>query len=106
MIDVIVNEKYKLTKRIGRGAFGEVFLGIDQDSGEEYAVKVEESTSKHPQLNYEYKVMRLLSDTVGIPDIHWYGEEKDKNILIMDALGSSLEEMFNYCKRNFELKTV
>lgn len=96
MIDIIVNQKYKITKRIGRGAFGEVFIGVDQENGDEYAVKVEDGTTKHPQLNYEYKVMKLLSETVGIPEIMCYTEENEKNILVMDLLGPSLEEMFNF----------
>ena len=43
---------------------------------------------------------------VGIPNLHWCGSQGNYNILIMDLLGSSLEELFNYCKRKFTLKTT
>lgn len=43
---------------------------------------------------------------VGIPTIHWFGVEGDFNVLVMDLLGPSLEDLFNYCGRQFSLKTV
>lgn len=36
----------------------------------------------------------------------WYGYEKDHNILVMDLLGPSLEDLFNFCTRQFTIKTV
>ena len=42
----------------------------------------------------------------GIPNIHWYGQEGDYNIMVMDRLGGSLEDLFVFCKRRFSLKTV
>ena len=43
---------------------------------------------------------------VGIPTIYWYGVEREQNVLVMDLLGPSLEELFQYCRQRFELKTV
>jgi len=36
----------------------------------------------------------------------WYGQEKEYNILVMDLLGPSLEDLFNFCGRRFTMKTV
>lgn len=36
----------------------------------------------------------------------WYGQEKDYNCLVMDLLGPSLEDLFNFCSRRFTMKTV
>ena len=36
----------------------------------------------------------------------WYGQEKDYNVLVMDLLGPSLEDLFNFCGRRFTMKTV
>ena len=43
---------------------------------------------------------------VGIPNIHWCGSQGNYNIMIIDLLGPSLEDLFNYCKRKFAVKTV
>jgi len=45
-------------------------------------------------------------DTVGFPNIRWYSVEGDFNVMVLDILGPSLEDLFNYCSREFSLKTV
>ena len=43
---------------------------------------------------------------VGIPTLHWFGAEGDYNVMVIDLLGPSLEDLFNYCSRKLSLKTV
>lgn len=74
--------------------------------GEEVAIKIESANARHPQLFYEYKLYRVLSSGNGVPKIHHYGNEKNFNILVMDLLGPSLEDLFNFCTRHFTIKTV
>ena len=42
----------------------------------------------------------------GIPKIHWYGREQGYNILAMDMLGPSLQDLLTYCGGRFSLKTI
>ncbi|MCO5572750.1 hypothetical protein L7F22_026509 [Adiantum nelumboides] len=62
--------------------------------------------TKHPQLLYEAKIYRILQGGTGIPNIRWCGVEGDYNVLVLDLLGPSLEDLFNFCSRKFSLKTV
>ena len=75
-------------------------------NGEEVAIKLENHMSPHPQLSYESKVYKLLAGGQGIPNVRWFGVEGDYNVMVMDLLGPSLEELFNFCGRKFSLKTV
>jgi hypothetical protein len=42
----------------------------------------------------------------GIPNLRWYGIEGEYNVMVIDLLGPSLEDLFNFCSRKFTVKTV
>jgi len=81
-------------------------LGTNIISGEEIAIKLESVKAKHPQLEYEARVYKSLAGGVGIPFVRWFGTECDYNAMVLDLLGPSLEDLFNFCNRKFSLKTV
>lgn len=105
-MELRVGGMYRLGRKIGSGSFGTLYLGEHIKTGEEVAIKLEMMKARHPQLAYEYKVYRILAGGVGIPSVHWFGKEGDYNVMVMDILGPSLEDLFNFCSRKFTLKTV
>jgi serine/threonine protein kinase len=71
----------------------------------------EENSSSHDYVphcrNWSGKVLyEALAGGVGIPRVHWFGQECDFYALVMDALGPSLEDLLNYCDRKCSLKTI
>ncbi|KAJ6638026.1 Casein kinase I isoform alpha [Pseudolycoriella hygida] len=104
--DFVVGGKYRVIRKIGSGSFGDIYLGISVVCGEEVAIKMEGLNARHPQLLYEYKLYKLMMGGVGIPRIRYYGQERNYNVLVMDLLGPSLEDLFNFCTRHFTIKTV
>mmetsp|Transcript_12490 Transcript_12490/g.20906 ORF Transcript_12490/g.20906 Transcript_12490/m.20906 type:complete len:376 (+) Transcript_12490:72-1199(+) len=101
--------KFEWRSKIGEGSFGEIFHIRNINSGEDLAGKVEEMPQKdsaHSQLRREAKIYHMLNGSVGIPRIKWFGDVEEKYMLVMDLLGRSLEDLFNYCGRIFSLKTV
>ncbi|XP_066581781.1 casein kinase I [Prorops nasuta] len=104
--DFIVGGKYRLMRKIGSGSFGDIYLGINIANGEEVAIKLENVRARHPQLLYESKLYKILNGGIGIPHIRWFGQEREYNVLVMDLLGPSLEDLFTFCSRKFTVKTV
>lgn len=47
--------------------------GIDLDTGEEIAIKLEHFGDGMPILDHEASVYKALSGRMGIPRVHWYG---------------------------------
>ncbi|KAL8623356.1 Casein kinase I isoform delta-B [Nucella lapillus] len=105
-MELRVGNKFRLGRKIGSGSFGDIYLGTDISNGEEVAIKLECVKTKHPQLHIESKIYRMMQGGVGIPIIKWCGAEGDYNVMVMELLGPSLEDLFNFCSRKFSLKTV
>jgi len=67
--------------------------------------------SKHQQLQYEAKLLAYLNENIncpenGIPRLYYYGKNDNYNIMVMDLLGPSLEDLFQKCGKKFDLYTV
>eukprot|EP00217_Crustomastix_stigmatica_P012674 CAMPEP_0183796656 /NCGR_PEP_ID=MMETSP0803_2-20130417/12096_1 /TAXON_ID=195967 /ORGANISM="Crustomastix stigmata, Strain CCMP3273" /LENGTH=344 /DNA_ID=CAMNT_0026041309 /DNA_START=42 /DNA_END=1073 /DNA_ORIENTATION=+ len=105
-VEIKVGNKYRLGRKIGSGSFGEIYLGTHIQTGEEVGIKLENLKTKHPQLLYESKLYKILQGGTGIPNVRWFGSEGEFNIMVLDLLGPSLEDLFNFCNRKFTLKTV
>ena len=101
-----INQRGRSTLLFFLSITGDIYLGINIISGEEVAIKLESVKAKHPQLEYESKVYKTLAGGVGVPFVRWFGTECDYNAMVIDLLGPSLEDLFNFCNRKFSLKTV
>uniref|UniRef100_A0A663MRB5 non-specific serine/threonine protein kinase n=1 Tax=Athene cunicularia TaxID=194338 RepID=A0A663MRB5_ATHCN len=56
-----------------------------------------------PVDEFQFRFLLMLNNFLCC---RWYGQEKDYNVLVMDLLGPSLEDLFNFCSRRFTMKTV
>jgi serine/threonine protein kinase len=56
--------------------------------------------------DFKFFYRSILVLAAGIPNVRWFGVQGDYNVLVMDLLGPSLEDLFNLCSRKFSLKTV
>lgn len=102
----LINGIYREGSMIGQGAFGQIFFGQNIVTNQLVAIKKEMANCKSPQLAYEAKVYKCLEGGMGIPKVYFQQDNRSMNIMVMDLLGPSLEDMFNYCYRKFSVKTV
>ncbi|XP_036355129.1 casein kinase I-like [Octopus sinensis] len=105
-LNMLVGNRYKLIRKIGSGSFGLIYLAINIISGDEVAVKLESISTAHPQLDMEYRMYKILGEELGIPGMRGFLIQKGYNIMVMDLLGPSIEELLNYCSRRLSLKSV
>ncbi|EPT06035.1 hypothetical protein FOMPIDRAFT_1039303 [Fomitopsis schrenkii] len=102
----IVGVHYRVGKKIGEGSFGVIFEGTNLLNNQTVAIKFEPRKAEAPQLRDECRSYRILAGCPGIPQIHHFGQEGLHNILVIDLLGPSLEDLFDMCGRKFSIKTV
>lgn len=57
-------------------------------------------------LDHENMWYETVSHAVGIPKVHWFGEHDFATVMVLDALGPSLDILLGYCDDRFSLKTV
>ncbi|CAK9011492.1 Casein kinase I [Durusdinium trenchii] len=102
---VVVGNIYCLGRKLGSGSFGEIYYAVDsQHLGQTDLAQVGDTQST---LRYVVAVVasqaKLLKHLEGAPG---FASASDFNIMVMDLLGPSLEDLFNICRRRFSLKTL
>lgn len=83
--------------------------GTDIQSGEEVAMKlmrIYKISGRSDLFEGEQQIYGTLKGGVGIPRVRWSGYECEFAVLIMDALGPSLHDLFLFCGKKFSLKTI
>ncbi len=95
-------KKFRTIKKLGEGSFGKVYKA--EYNGEYYAMKFEDRTKEQNLLETEATIMSYLKGP-NIPLIKSYGYSGDYNILVMQLMDKSLEEIFNK-RLKFSVKTT
>eukprot|EP00929_Paragymnodinium_shiwhaense_P049741 TRINITY_DN25076_c0_g1_i1.p1 TRINITY_DN25076_c0_g1~~TRINITY_DN25076_c0_g1_i1.p1 ORF type:complete len:356 (-),score=94.08 TRINITY_DN25076_c0_g1_i1:120-1187(-) len=88
--------KFKLEKKLGAGCFGEVYRGVNTKTTEHVAVKTEEAGNGAPQLELEAETLNTLRQPVqqqGFVECFYFGKEGNFNVMVMELLGKSIEDM-------------
>eukprot|EP00397_Hematodinium_sp_SG-2012_P010677 GEMP01010800.1.p1 GENE.GEMP01010800.1~~GEMP01010800.1.p1 ORF type:complete len:678 (+),score=110.15 GEMP01010800.1:37-2070(+) len=102
----LVNKIYRVGRKLGAGAFGDIFSGVNVLTDEKVAIKMERRNSASPQVLFEAALYSEIGACRGFPKVHWAGHHGNFNVMVMDVLGPSLDDLFRYCKRRFSLKTL
>ena len=101
----LINNKYKLIKKIGSGSFGTIFEGVNSRTNEKVAIKIELISNELKLLKYETNIYKILGNISGVPKIKWYGKDQTYYYMVIDLLGDSLEKILEV-SGPFKMKSI
>ena len=107
--EITLGTRYKMfiNRKLGNGAFGDVYQGQNKKDKTLVAIKVEKNKKENfSQLKNEAYLLKYLSGCEGIPKIYLHAKTNEYSFLIMDLLGPSLANILLKNKNNLPLKKV
>lgn len=63
LLQIRIGGKWVVGKKLGSGAFGDIYIGHNVLTEGKVAIKVENKRNPHPQLEYEARVYKYLTGT-------------------------------------------
>jgi serine/threonine protein kinase len=109
-----VDGRFKIDRKIGKGSFGDVYIG--QDIVKKHLVAIKAAPNDDPQkrniLHHEHEIYMELTKSKRsplAPNVYWYGQNdtQSHSLIVMKYLGNSLEYLLhNNCAGKFSLKTT
>jgi len=94
-----------INRQLGKGGFGQIYLGRNIKENIPIAIKVEENGTRS-HLFLEYEILQEIQGDEGIPKVYKFKQGHKHNYLIMELLGKSIDKLFSDCKKNFSYKTI
>ena len=101
----LINKKYKLLDKIGEGSFGVIYKGQNIRTNELVAIKIESIKNGSKLLKNESIIYQYLINTIGIPNVKWFGKDTHNYYMVLNLLGESLQSIKDK-KEIFSLRFV
>ncbi|XP_033224062.1 tau-tubulin kinase homolog Asator isoform X3 [Belonocnema kinseyi] len=89
----VVKERWKVTKKIGGGGFGEIYEGLDLMTKEHVALKVESARQPKQVLKMEVAVLKKLQGKEHVCRFIGCGRNDRFNYVVMQLQGKNLAEL-------------
>jgi len=101
------NYKLYINKKLGNGAFGDVYKGENISSGKKIAVKCEQVRKDHSSLlKSEINILDYLQGGKGIPKKYDFIQTPKYNFMIFELLGPNIEDLYHLCNNKFSKNTI
>ena len=94
-----------INRQLGKGGFGQIYLGRNIKENFPIAIKVEENGTRS-HLYLEYEIIKEIQGEEGIPKVYKFRQGHHHNYLIMELLGKSIDKLFSDNKKQFSYKTI
>ncbi|CAO2197657.1 unnamed protein product [Urochloa humidicola] len=112
MVQVGNSPKYRVDRKLGKGGFGQVYVGHrlspTSPGAVEVALKFEHRTSKgcNHAPPYEWAVYNAVGGIHGVPRVHYKGRQGEYYVMVMDMLGPSLWDVWNNNSHTMSVEMV
>jgi len=93
LISTLIKGRWKVNKKIGQGAFGDIYQAKNIMTNDSVAIKVEKVDSKKQVLKLEVAVLKRLQDCTYVCRFITCGRFGDFNYMVMELLGENLSEI-------------
>jgi len=84
--------QYDLLYKLGEGSFGNIRLGRHRINDRLVAIKIESKANEIRILKREAQIYQLLSHTLGVPPLKWFGSDDTHHYMAIGLLGASVKQ--------------
>ncbi|KAI1309102.1 Tau-tubulin kinase 2 [Halotydeus destructor] len=96
----VVKERWRVTKRIGGGGFGEIYEALDMVTREHVAMKLESAQQQKQVLKMEVAVLKKLQGKEHVCRFIGCGRNERFNYVVMQLQAKNLAELRRACSAN------
>ncbi|XP_028395965.1 uncharacterized protein LOC114519972 [Dendronephthya gigantea] len=88
-----IKQRWKVIRKIGGGGFGEIYEGIDQETEDNVAIKLESASQPKQVLKMEVAVLKKLQGCSTICKFFGCGRNDNYNYIVMSLQGNNLAQL-------------
>lgn len=89
----LIKHRWFVTKKIGKGSFGETYAAVDEGTSQNVAIKIEQLEGSKNALRQEVIALRQLQGCQFVVRFIHAGRQDHYNYLVMERLGENLAEL-------------
>lgn len=100
-IGTVIKDRWKVTKKLGGGGFGEIYESLDTMTQQKVAIKVESTQQTKQVLKMEVAVLKRLQGKPHVCRFIGCGRNENYNYIVMTLQGRNLADLRRNTRRGY-----